>query len=416
MTVNEKLLNLKERADWNARECIFPFWTSEYILDEENGGFYGKVTRDMEIVKDEPRSLVLTGRMVYAFSNAWMLYRDEIYLDRAKRAFDYLEKYFYDPVYGGAYSTVSYKGEVIDDNKPTYAESFLIMAAAAYYHATRDQRAYEIALESFRIMEEKVKIAPGVYRNGFTRDWSKPAEMRFGSGRRAVSMPDGIMFQHHLCQAYEQLYRATNDPIVGKALREFSEYICETLYDPEYRCFKGFMDKEGNRLGTRQSFGHDCEISYLAMDIAELVGDDELISKTKDVCKAVLKQVLENDFDSYGSLFNGGDLATGQREESRVWWAQAEAVTAMLCGYELTGDTAYLDACMKQLEYIEKYFVDRKDGDWFNNVIVDEQGWRIVDGMHGFDKLNAGKCPFHNSHMCFEVIRRVDRILSNQKV
>lgn len=412
MTVAEKLIDLKERADKNARDCIFPFWTSESILDKENGGFYGKVTLDMQVVREEPRSLVLTGRMVYAFSNAYMLYKDDVCLERAKRAFDYLEKYFYDPEFGGAYSTVSYKGEVIDDNKPTYAESFLIMAAAAYYHATRDQRAYEIALESFHIMEEKVKIAPAVYRNGFSRDWSKPAEMRFGS--RRVAMPDGIMFQHHLCQAYEQLYRATSDPEVGKALREFAEYICDTLYDPEYRCFKGFMDKEGNRIGTMQSFGHDCEISYLAVDIAELVGDDELTSRTKAVCRNVLRQVLENDFDGYGSLYNGGDLATGQREESRVWWAQAEAVTAMLCGYELTGDEAYLDACSRQLDYIEKYFVNEKDGDWYNNVVVDEEGWRLVDGMHGFDKLNAGKCPFHNSHMCFDVIRRVDRMLSDR--
>jgi mannobiose 2-epimerase len=68
MTVSDKLLDLRKRADQNARECIFPFWTSEYILDKENGGFYGKVTLDMEIVKDEPRSLVLTG---WLFVNCW---------------------------------------------------------------------------------------------------------------------------------------------------------------------------------------------------------------------------------------------------------------------------------------------------------------------------------------------------------
>lgn len=413
MTIYEKLSNLRERAEKNVLESIFPFWTSEYILDQENGGFYGRITRDMEIIKEEPRALVLTGRMVFAFSNAYRMFGDEIYLDRAKRAFDYLMQYFYDREYGGAYSTVSYKGEVLDDNKPTYGEAFFLMAAASYYHATKDEEAYRVAMETFRIMEEKVKIGPGSYKGGFTRDWSGPAEMRFGGRAPRMRIPDGISFQHHLCQAYEQLYRATEDPEVGKAVRGFVEFAVETLFDPEYNRFKGFMDKEGNRIGTRQSFGHDCEISYLIMDMAELLGDEKLIAKTKEICTKVLRQVLENDFDSYGSLYNGGDLETGERQESHVWWAQAEAVSAMLCGYQLTGDEAFLDASMRQLEYIEKYFVDKENGDWYNNIIVDDKGWRIVDGSHGFDKLNAGKCPFHNSNMCFQVIRRTNLLLKD---
>jgi len=309
--------------------------------------------------------------------------------------------------------TVSYKGEVLDDNKPTYGEAFFLMAAASYYHATKDEEAYRVAMETFRIMEEKVKIGPGSYKGGFTRDWSGPAEMRFGGRAPRMRIPDGISFQHHLCQAYEQLYRATEDPEVGKAVRGFVEFAVETLFDPEYNRFKGFMDKEGNRIGTRQSFGHDCEISYLIMDMAELLGDEKLIAKTKEICTKVLRQVLENDFDSYGSLYNGGDLETGERQESHVWWAQAEAVSAMLCGYQLTGDEAFLDASMRQLEYIEKYFVDKENGDWYNNIIVDDKGWRIVDGSHGFDKLNAGKCPFHNSNMCFQVIRRTNLLLKD---
>ena len=67
-----------------------------------------------------------------------------------------------------------------------------------------------------------------------------------------------------------------------------------------------------------------------------------------------------------------------------------------------------------QDDYIEKYFVDRIHGDWYNNVIVDETGLHIVDGMHGFDKLNGGKCPFHNSQMCFEVMERTARLLKKE--
>lgn len=421
MTNREKLQSLRERALKNAKECIFPFWTSEYILDQENGGFYGRVTLDMEIIPEEPRALVLTGRMVYAFANAYRMFGDEVCLDRAKRGFEYLMKYFYDPVYGGAFSTVSCKGEVIDDTKPTYGEAFLLMAAAAYYHATQDAEAYRIAMETFRIMETKVKTGPAIYRNGFTRDWSAPAPMKFGKGP-AMKMPDGVMFQHHLLQAYDQLYRATGDAEVKKVLKEFAEYITDTLYDAEFECFKGFMDSDGNRIGTHQSFGHDCEISYLAMDIARSTGEEELIAKMGAVCEKVLRRVLEKDFDRYGSLINGGELskeaasspAAPAAPESHIWWAQAEAVTAMLFGYELTGDECFLDACDRQLAFIEKYFVNKKDGDWYNNILVDETGCHIVDGMHGLDKLNSGKCPFHNAHMCFDVIKRTETLLGQE--
>ena len=86
----------------------------------------------------------------------------------------------------------------------------------------------------------------------------------------------------------------------------------------------------------------------------------------------------------------------------------------MLCGYELTENPAFLEACEKQARYIDQYFVNREHGDWYNNVIVDEQGWRVVDGMHGFDKLNGGKCPFHNSQMCFEVMDRTDSLMNRR--
>ena len=171
------------------------------------------------------------------------------------------------------------------------------------------------------------------------------------------------------------------------------------------------MAADGSRVGTRQSFGHDCEISYLALTVANLVGDDKLKADMRNVVTQVLEQALTADFDPWGSLYNGGDLVTGDREKSHVWWAQAEAVTAMLTGYQLTGNEEFLRACEKQADYIEKYFVNRKHGDWYNNIVVDEDGWANVDGMHGFDKLNGGKCPFHNSQMCFEVMARCDALL-----
>lgn len=410
-----RLQKLSQWARTNATECIFPFWTSEFIMDKENGGFYGVVTLDMQRNNSEPRGLTLTGRMLYAFSAAYRVFGDEIYRQRAEYTFNELISRFYDREFGGAFTTVTEKGEVVTTDKPNYCEAFLVMGCAEYYHATGDKEALRVAMETFHIMEEKVKYAPSCYHGNMNRDFT-PSE-GFGFGRKGMKSPfpaDAVMFPHHLCQAYLRLYQATGDAEVGAALREMVEFVAGSLYDEQYHCFKTILTKDGQRIGTNQSFGHDCEISYLVVNAAREVGDEALQEKVKTVVTDVLYHVLDNDFDPYGSLYNGGDLVTGEKQPTHVWWAQAEGVSAMLCGYALTGDERFLTACEGQANFIENYFVNREHGDWYNNILADENGGHVVDGMHGFDKLNPGKCPFHNSQMCFEVMERTAMLLKQE--
>ena len=409
-----RLEKLGSWAEKNARECIFPFWTSEHIVDHENGGFYGRVTLDMQIDNTEPRGLTLAGRMLYAFSTAYRALGDPLYLEKAGYAFRDLAGRFYDKEFGGAYISVSAQGEVLDDSKPNYCQAFLIMGCAAYARASGDQEALRIANEAFELMEARVKFAPGCYHGSMTRDWRVQEGSGLGKGR-GMRLPQGaVMFPHHLCQAYVQLFEATGSPRVKAALKEMAELIVDKLHDPEQHNLKSIIDPEGRRVGSHQSYGHDCEIGYLALKVAELVGDDSLTARMKAVCTDILEQVRDKDFDPYGSLYNGCDLSTGERQPSHVWWAQAEAVTAMLCGYELTGSESFLDACERQVRFVEAYFVNREHGDWYNNILVDEDGGHVVDGMHGFDKLNGGKCPFHNSQMCFEVMERTKRLVEKE--
>ena len=408
----ERLKALSVWAKDQLTSVILPWWCSDYIMDHENGGFYGVVTLDLERNNSEPRGLTLTGRMLWVFSAAYRHLKGQIYADRAKYTFEEMKSRFYDPEFGGAFTTVSEKGEVLTTDKPNYCEAFFIMGLAEYYHAFRDEEALRMAMDCFRLMEEKAKTAPGLYAGNMTRDWQKSEG--FGFGRKGMKSPfpeDAVMFAHHLFQAYLRLYQATGDADVKKALIEMSEVLLDRLYDPEHRDFMTIVSADGKRLGTNQSFGHDCEISYLLWNVVQLVGDEALKIRTEKVLKELLYEVLENDFDPYGALYNGGDLSSSERSPVHVWWAEAEGVSAMLLGYELTKDERFLTACEKQAKILDMYFVNREHGDWYNNVRIDEEGGKVVDGMHGFDKLNTGKCPFHNSQMCLETIARVNKLL-----
>lgn len=416
---NERLAQLGLWAHLQAVDVILPWWTSEYIVDREKGGFYGRVTIDMQRMNDEPRGLTLTGRMLYAFSVAYRIFHGQIYLDRAEYTFRELIDRFYDKTYGGAFTTVSADGEVLSFEKPNYCEAFFIMGCAEYYRATGDEEALRVAMETFRIMEEKVRIAPGVYQNNVSRDWQPAKGIGFGRAKdgKAQDLPENVnMFPHHLTQAYLRLFEATRDKTVEDALSGLVEYAVSRLHDRENHCFMTLVTKDGRRFGSNQSYGHDCEISYLLVNCADALGDSTIKKSVRNTVTDVLENVLENDFDQWGSLYNSGDLSGGGRSPVHVWWAQAEAVSAMLCGYDITGDERFLTACERQAGVIEKWFVNRDNGDWYNNILLDEIGGQISDGMHGFDKLNFGKCPFHNTQMCFEVMSRVSKMMKEDEV
>lgn len=443
-----QLENLSVWARHQAEDIILPFWTSDYIVDHENGGFYGLVTKDMVVSNDEARGLTLTGRMLFVFSTAYRVFHKSLYLEKAAYTCRYLLSFFRDKGYGGAFTTVTETGEVLVSDKPNYCEAFYIMGLSAFVRAIDDAKnrndtpsltyakidqqledeALSEALKTANLMETKAKYGPARYYNNMTRDWKKGEGMGFSAGKKKKEEADkkqpamhpfpadAIVFPHHLCQSYVQLYLCTGEPMILKALTEMIDFASTTMYDAKHHCFKTFVSPTGDRLGANQSFGHDCEISYLILKVADIVGDEKLTAQVKAVCTDILDTIIKRDFDPFGGLYNGcefegTEVKPDSLKASHIWWAEAEAVTAMLCGYELTGEKRYLNACVKQTEYLDKYFVNKTYGDWYSNVEVTENGSKVVDGMHGFDKLNTGKCPFHNSQMCFEIIWRTQRML-----
>ncbi|MGI5964143.1 MAG: AGE family epimerase/isomerase [Lawsonibacter sp.] len=391
---------------------ILPWWCSEYIMDRSTGGYYGVVTLDGDRNYSEPRNLTLLGRMLFVFSSSYRYLNGRIYLDRANYAFEEMKNHFYDKEFGGAFVLLDADGTILSDTKPNYCEAFFIMGLAEYYHATGNEEALKMCLEACELMETHAKIAPGIYHATLHRDWSpKPG---FDNGRKnsSFSLPDdAIMYPHHLCQAYFRLYQATHNCTIAKVLKELVEIMIHQMYDEENHSFITLVTKDMKRFGNSISYGHDCELSYLLINIVDELELEDIKERAYQVVSQVLENIVERAFDPNGCLYNGANLDTGETGNVHVWWAVSEAVSAMLCGYDITGKTKFLDACEKQINFIEKYFVNRETGDWYNNIRSDETGGHLSDGQHGMDKLNPGKCPFHNGQMCLEVIRRIDKML-----
>jgi mannobiose 2-epimerase len=130
----------------------------------------------------------------------------------------------------------------------------------------------------------------------------------------------------------------------------------------------------------------------------------------------IMEHVYQEGIDPVnGGIFYERDYVTGHTDKTKVWWAQAEAITSFFNCYQITKDEKYLDAAINVWNYVEKNVVDYEKGEWFENgkAAGDDMGAHRRDlARCGKDqKANRYKCPYHNSRTCFEIMSRVDAVL-----
>jgi mannobiose 2-epimerase len=78
---------LREETMQNLKENILPFWMEKAV--DPAGGFYGMVFNDGKVVENAPKGAVLNARIIWTFSKAYRLDRQEKYKLMANRAADY---------------------------------------------------------------------------------------------------------------------------------------------------------------------------------------------------------------------------------------------------------------------------------------------------------------------------------------
>jgi cellobiose epimerase len=83
------------------------------------------------------------------------------------------------------------------------------------------------------------------------------------------------------------------------------------------------------------------------------------------------------------------------------WWPQTESVVGFFNAWQLTKKEEYLNLANRSWEFIRKYIIDKKNGEWFWGVGKD---LKPVSN----DKVNDWKAPYHNGRMCMEMMRRIE--------
>ncbi|MBG0858828.1 MAG: AGE family epimerase/isomerase [Bacteroidales bacterium] len=392
----QKLAQLKKAVTDNLENNILSYWSSK-MPDEVNGGFYGRIDRNNQVIPDAEKGGILNARILWTYSAAYRVTKNPEYLRLATRARDYILTHFIDRESGGVFMILNAKGEPADTRKHTYTQAFFIYGLSEYARATGDREALKAARDIFRLFEKNVldKESNG-YFEVFTRDWQRSRDRLIGE--KSAADEKTMNTSLHVMEAYANLYRVWPGKRMAERLRNMVNIFLDHIIDKNRFHLICFLDKNWNSTSEIDSYGHDIESSWLLYEAALLLKDPALVNRVKEVSIKIADAASEGLMPD-GGMLTEKDRATGRTRTTRSWWEQAETVVGYINAYELTGNEIYLNRAISAWNFIDRYFVDKVNGSWFTSL--------SPEGVGGGDKAGNWICPYHSGRMCLEIIERV---------
>ena len=417
---------LREEMQDVVENNILRFWLDK-MVDNENGGFYGRIDADEVLQPEAEKGAILNARILWSFSAAYRVLGNPEYLEAATRAKDYIIDHFIDKEYGGVYWSLDYKGNPSDTKKQFYAIGFAIYGMSEYARATGDREALECALQLFDCIEEHAfDHQYNGYIEACTREWGEIADMRLSE--LDANFPKSQNTHLHIIEPYDNLYRCLKEfrekdscdyvPVIGSvlpigvtvpeetvlrveaALRNIIGIFTDKILNPETHHLDLFFEMDWTRgAGRLESYGHDIECSWLMHEAALVLGDQDVLAKVEPIVREVAK-ASEKGLRPDGSMIHEANLDTGHVDDDLHWWVQAENVVGWANLYQHFGDEQALERAVRCWNYIKSQIIDWEHGEWH---------WsRHPDGTLNTvdDKAGFWKCPYHNSRMCLEIIER----------
>ena len=398
----EGLLEKYKQELENELKNILSYWQKN-TLDEENGGFYGRIDNDNNIFKDAPKGSVLNSRILWSFSAAFNLTNNFSYLQTAQRAFGYLLDHFIDKEFRGVFWTVDFKGNPLDAKKQIYAQAFAVYGLSEFYMSSKNEEAKQLAIQLYNhIVEHSYDTKHGGYIEALSRDWKDADDLRLS--KKDANEKKSMNTHLHLLEAFTNLYRVWTNEKLEERITELIFIFLNHIIDPETHHMVLFFDEKWNKKSNIVSYGHDIEAAWLIEEAAEAIRNASLLEQVKKE-SVQLATATTDGLDKDGGLWYEFDLEKDDLIKQKHWWPQAEAMVGFFNAWQITNEQIFLQRSIKSWQFIRDQIQHKKYGEWVwgineDNTVMNE------------DKVGIWKCPYHNSRACIELIKRIKKINS----
>jgi len=382
-------LRIATEMETSIRDHLLARWYPRSI-DSLEGGFTSTYSFDFKPTGTQDKMIVTQARHTWTNAKAALLYPTvNHYKSGARHGFHFLRDFMWDKEYGGFYTLVDRQGKVKNEEaKTAYGNAFGLYSMAAYYAASRDKAALDLAIKAFRWLENGShdSLRKGYFqhlqRNGkpLKRDSSVVSTSDLGYKDQNSSI--------HLLEAFTELYSVWPDALLKKRLEEMLLLIRDTITTP-----KGYLTlflqpdwkpvsfKESSKEQILKhhnldhvSFGHDVETAFLMLEASHALGihDDK---KTLIVAKRMVDHALDNGWDEKtGGFYDEGYYFKETpgitiTRDTKNWWAQAEGLNTLLLMADLfpKDNMQYFKKFTQLWDYCQKYLIDQNHGDWYES-------------------------------------------------
>jgi cellobiose epimerase len=396
-TLKQKFSSEKEIITY-LEQLLYPKLFAKFypfILDKDYGGFLCNISEDWKFVDPQDKMIVTQARHTWTPAKALAFYPgDQILHEAVDNGCSYLMNTMWDKEFGGFFTMRNPEGGLSDyrgyfEEKRTYGNAFAVYALAAAFELTKRNELLDFAVKGFNWIEEHAhdQVDRG-YFQFLTREGKPFGKYEIENTKSSDAAEAKYKDQNssiHLLEAYTELYNVWKDEKLKKRLNELLILIRDTI-TTEKGYMNLFFDQKWNPVSFRQagkeerennygldhvSFGHDYETAFLMLEASHTLGLEN-DTKTLQVAKKMVDHAIENGFDKeVGGFFEAGYYFKENDKcsiinSSKNWWSQAEGLNSLLMMSKIfPGEPKYYEHFLKQLDYVDKYFIDHERGGWY---------------------------------------------------
>ena len=396
--MSTQILNLKTELTTEL-DNILGYW-SKQTIDKKNDGFIGQIDCNEFKNFEAEKGSVLNARILWSFSAAYSITKNEDHKRLAKEAFEYIINHFYDTEFGGIFWSIHPDKTPKDTKNQIYALAFTIYGMSEYYAISKDEKALEFTISLYKKIQEYSydPINKG-YFEAFTRDWQPIEDLRLSD--KDANEKKTMNTHLHIVEGYANLYKVWKDDILKKDIIELLEVIETYFINKKTGHLKLFFNENWIEKPDAISYGHDIEAAWLLLQCAEITENAALIKRYKKYAILLTDATFEGIDPIDGGLWYELDPKDNKLMAEKHWWPQSELMIGFYNAFQLTNDKKYLDVVLKNWEFVKDYILDKKNGEWI---------WGIHQDYSKIEKDKAGfwKCPYHNTRVCIELIHRTE--------